>query len=361
MARREHCVKVPLRQAEQALRLLRARNLVAKGLRVRRVEGYLLIPLTRSSDDAVSLLRKHLVSAEVCEELFEETVLGKTFKDYLKGKIPENLLKSIPSSYDIIGDIAIIQLPEESLRYGDVIAEAIMRVAKNVKSVYAAGPVEGEYRVRKLTHLGGERRTETIHKEYGVLIRVDVGKTYYNPSLSEEHHRVASLVSEGEDVADLFCGVGPFTLHIITMQKARVFAVDINPYAIKCLIESLELNSRKIKGRAVPVMGDVRDFLAVVAPASFDRVIMNLPHAAVSFIGEVLDKVKPAGYLHVYTVARSADEAREAVMNAVPEGFKAVILNATRVLDYAPRKLIYRVDVRVGSSGVLQGDSHSSR
>ncbi len=347
VARRERCVKVPLRQAEQALRLLRARNLVAKGLRARRVGDYLLIPLACSSSDAVTLLREHLVSAEVCEELFEETMLGKTFKDYLKGKIPGELLESIPSSYDIIGDIAIIQLPEEALRYGDVVAEAIMRVAKNVKSVYAAGPVEGKYRVRKLIHLGGERRTETVHKEYGVLIRVDVGKTYYNPSLSEEHRRVASLVSEGEDVADLFCGVGPFTLHIITTRRARVFAVDVNPYAIKCLIESLELNSRKIKGKAVPVMGDVRDFLAVVAPVSFDRVIMNLPHAAVSFIGEVLSKVKPAGYLHVYTVARSAGEAREAVMNAVPNDSKVVILDATRVLDYAPRKFIYRVDVQV--------------
>ena len=348
VVRKEHCVKVPLKQAEQALKLLRARNLIAKGLKARRAGDYLLIPLTRSGDDAASLLKEHLVSAEACEEVFEETMLGKTFKDYLRGRIPEEILKSMPSSYDIIGDIAIIQLPEEALRYGNAIAEAIMRVAKNVNSVYAAGPVEGEYRVRKLTHLGGEQRTETVHKEYGVLIRVDVGKTYYNPSLSEEHRRVASLVGEGEDVADLFCGVGPFTLHIVTARRARVFAVDINPHAITCLIESLELNSRKIKGKAVPVMGDVRDFLAVVAPASFDRVIMNLPHAAVSFIGEVLSKVKPAGYLHVYTVARSAGEAREAVMNAVPGNFKATILNATRVLDYAPRKFIYRVDVKVG-------------
>jgi len=347
VVRRERCVKVPLRQAEQALRLLRARNLVVKGLKVRRTGDYLLIPLACSAGNAVTLLREHQVSAEPCEELFEETTLGKTFKDYLKGKIPEGLLESIPSSYDIVGDIAIIQLPEEALRYGDVIAEAIMCVAKNVKSVYAAGPVEGEYRVRKLIHLGGERRTETIHKEYGVLIRVDVGKTYYNPSLSEEHRRVASLVSEGEDVADLFCGVGPFTLHIITTRKARVFAVDINPYAIKCLIESLELNSKKIKGKAVPVMGDVRDFLAVVAPASFDRVIMNLPHVAVNFIGEVLGKVKPAGYLHVYAVARSADEAKDAVMNAVPGDSRVVIFNVTRVLDYAPRKFIYRVDVKM--------------
>jgi len=348
VARKEECVKVPLKQAEHALRLLRAHNLVAKGLKARRENDFLLIPVKSSADNVVSILREHQVSAEVCEDLFEETTLGKTFKDYLKGKVPEELLDSIPSSYDIIGDIAVIQLPEEAVRYGGLIAEAIMRVAKSVKSVYAAGPVEGEYRVRKLIHLGGERRTKTIHKEYGVLIRVDVGKTYYNPSLSEEHRRVASLVNEGENVADLFCGVGPFTLHIITMRRARVFAVDINPHAIKCLIESLELNSRRIKGRAVPIMGDVRDFLAVAAPASFDRVIMNLPHAAVNFISEVLSKVKPAGYLHVYTVARYASEAKEAVKNAVPRNFNAVILNITRVLDYAPRKFIYRVDVKVG-------------
>ncbi len=58
-------------------------------------------------------------------------------KEYLAGKIPSEHLSLIYRSYDLIGDIAVIRVPEEASRYKRLIAEAIMHVHKHVKSVWA--------------------------------------------------------------------------------------------------------------------------------------------------------------------------------------------------------------------------------
>lgn len=330
---RSACVSVELRRANEALRKLKEEGLLRRGLIPRRVNGRLLIPV---EDPAMAA---ELVGGEVCEDDFEVSGRGKTYKDFLKGVVPDDVLASLPRSYDVVGDIAIIRLGEEHLRFGGAVAEAIMRVAKNVRAVFASLGVEGEWRVPRLVHLGGERRTETVHREYGVRIFVDVARAYFNPGLGGEHRRVAGLVSDGEVVADLFAGVGPFALHIASSRKALVFAVDINPWAISCLLRSLTMN--KLVGRVVSVSGDARDFLSVVGDGALDRVIMNLPHQATEFIPDVYPKLRCGGWAHIYVVAASPEEATEAVSR---KGLRPVAVRD--VIDYAPRKWVFAVDSR---------------
>jgi len=330
---RSACVSVELRKANDALRKLRDEGLVRRGLIPKRVDGRLLIPV----EDPVRASK--IVEGDVCESDFEVSERGKTYKDLLEERLPKGVLASLPRSYDVVGDIAIIRLDREHLRYAEKIAKAIMTIAKNVRAVYASLGVEGEWRVPKLVHLGGEDRTETVHREYGVKIFVDVAKAYFNPGLSGEHRRVAELVRDGETVADLFAGVGPFALHIAKVRKALVFAVDINPWAISCLLRSLTIN--RLVGRVVAVSGDARDFLAVVGSGVLDRVIMNLPHHAVEFIPDVLPKLKCGGWAHVYVVAASSEEAVRAV---AAKGLEPV--RVRDVIDYAPRKWVFVVDSR---------------
>ncbi len=328
---RSACVSVELRRANEALKKLREEGLLRKGLIPRRAGGRLLIPV----EDPVKA--SGLVGGEVCEDYFEVSDRGRTYKDFLKGALPNDVIAFLPRSYDVVGDIAIIRLDEEHLPFAEAIADAIMRVAKNVRAVYASLGVEGEWRVPRLVHLGGERRTETVHREYGVRIFVDVARAYFNPGLGGEHRRVAGLVRDGEVVADLFAGVGPFALHIARVRKALVFAVDINPWAIMCLLRSLTMN--KLVGRVVAISGDARDFLSVIKDSALDRVIMNLPHRAIEFIPDVLPKLKCGGWAHVYVVATSPEEAAEAVSR---RGLEPVAVRD--VIDYAPRKWVFAVD-----------------
>ena len=338
-------LKVPARAGEEVLKALRALGLMERGLKVVREGGSIVVPLKSDAPEEVVRRVASEFGGEVVEAEFRETLLGKKYKDLLKGLVPEEVLERLPSSFDIVGEAALIQLPPEAEPYGRLVADAIMKVARNVKGVYAVGPVSGEFRVRPVKLIGGEDVGEVVHREYGVRVKVDLRRAYYNPSLAEEHRRVAELVKDGEVVADLFCGVGPFTLHIITLRNAVSYAVDLNPHAIKCLLESLELNARSLRGRAIPTCGDVLDFLRITRDGVFDRVVMNLPHKAVNYLPDVAPKVRCGGVIHVYVVSRSEAEALNKVegvgsaLGLMPEGVR-------RVLDYAPRKWVFRVDVR---------------
>lgn len=343
---RMRCVRVLVKDVEAALRFLKSKGVYVRNCKVKKLgDGTAAIPVKEDVD--LSLLGEFPVAlvGESCYEDFVCGTLGLSFKDLLEGLIPDGILKRIPSAYDVIGEIAIINVPEDLLEYGKLIGEAICRVSNNVRAVYAGGYVGGEYRVRGLRHIYGDALSKTVHKEYGLRISVDVLKTYYNPSLAEEHRRIAEVVSDGELVGDLFCGVGPFSLHIASLRNATSYAVDFNPDAIRCLIESIEMNKKRFKGKVVPVLSDVRDFLRVVSDGVFDRIIMNLPLEALEYVSLVGGKIRIGGVLHVYLVSYSVEEARHAVSEVVDSSIFSVV-GVKKVLDYAPRKYVFRVDLR---------------
>ncbi len=268
---------------------------------------------------------------------------GATLRDLLRGHVPEHVLSRIPRSFYIVGDIALIALDDDiAERYGSLVAEAIMRLQKNVRAVYAKGPRVGVERTCRLKHLGGERRTLTLHREYGVKILVDVEKTYFNPALGEEHRRIAEMTPPGSDVLDAFSGVGPFALHIACTKPSYVIAIDINAACVELMRKSISIN--RLRGFVEPMHGDsIRLFLEDPPTDSrFDEVIMNLPHQAHRYASEALKLLRIGGLLHVYVVARSPDEALR--LAGVARG--ASLVEIRRVLDYAPRKYVYRATLR---------------
>jgi len=336
------CIKVCSSECSKVLKILRSAEFIRTDLKLKKNKEFVKIPLTRASSSELSNLLQD-IEWELCEDEFEEISRCLTYKDLLKGILPEDVVNRLPRSYFIIGDIAVIHLPHELLPYGRVVADAIMKVAKNVKVVYATRGIVGDYRLMDLIHLGGEDRSWTIHKEYGVRIYVDVKKAYYNPSLSEEHRRVATKVSNDEVIIDLFAGVGPFALHILTLRRCRVYVVDLNPSAIMCFLKSIELNRKKLKGEFVAIVGDALRLIELIKNNCIDRIIMNLPHKAVEYIPKVLSKVKVGGVLHVYCIARNRNELVEEVMR-YSRG-KVRVEEVVKVLDYAPFKYIYRADL----------------
>ncbi|MCD6278294.1 MAG: class I SAM-dependent methyltransferase family protein [Desulfurococcales archaeon] len=339
---RSECIKVRGSECSKVIKILRSVGLARADLKLKKCGEFVKIPLTQAVPSELSKLLKG-IKWELCEDEFEEVVKGVTYKDLLKNELPEDVVSRLPRSYLIIGDIAVLHLPPELLPYGRVVAEAVMKVAKNVRVVYATRGIIGDYRLMDLVHLGGEDRSWTIHKEYGVRIYVDIKRAYFNPSLSEEHRRVAAKVSNGEVVMDLFAGVGPFALHILTLRRCRVYVADLNPSAVSCFLKSVELNRKKLKGEYLAIVGDALKFIDVVRDGYVDRVIMNLPHKAVKYIPEVLSKVKVGGVLHVYCIARNASELVEEVMK-YSEG-RVSVNEVVKVLDYAPFKYVHRADL----------------
>ncbi|MHA2323345.1 MAG: class I SAM-dependent methyltransferase, partial [Candidatus Thorarchaeota archaeon] len=148
---------------------------------------------------------------------------------------------------------------------------------------------------REYQCLAGEDKTDTIHIEYGCRLAVDLSKAYFSPRLLEEHNRIAQLVKDNEFIVDMFCGVGPFPIHIARQKKAHIIAIDINPDAIGLLNESVRLN--KLVGTIEPIVGDAKDYSKSHVA---DRVIMNHPSGAFDFVPDACRILKPQGVLHYY-------------------------------------------------------------
>ena len=140
-------------------------------------------------------------------------------------KALENILttqesKELISSFDQIGDIIIVRIPDSLLSKKKLIGETLLKQVKIAKSIfYQASAVEGDFRTRNLEILAGDNKTETEYKEFGCKFTVDVENAFFSPRLSTERERIANLVQDGETVVNMFAGVGMFSVMIAKKKK----------------------------------------------------------------------------------------------------------------------------------------------
>lgn len=263
----------------------------------------------------------------------------------------------IVRSYDLIGDIAIIKIPEDLLderRF--ILGEEMVRRHSYIKAVYRqAGPVEGVFRVRRLEHLAGEKRTLTLYKEYGHRFLVDVARVYFSPRLSYERRRIASMVSPGEKAVNMFAGVGTFTIHM-ARAGATIHSIDINPYAVDLHLINNGLN--RVEDRIYTYLGDAREICMREGLAGIDRVVMPLPELALDYLPTALDIAGEGAWIHIYLHISYDEpgEAREIAIEMVRErverhGHKVLEAAAREVREVAPRTSQIVVDIRVSRAG----------
>ncbi len=186
------------------------------------------------------------------------------------------------------------------------IAEAILREMKSVKCVYGQeGGIEGDFRLRRLRHLGGEERTTTLHRENGIRLKLDVETCYFSPRLSTERLRVAQKVTEGEKVLNMFAGVGPFS--ILIAKRTRVWSCELNHSAFQYHVENNRLN--KVERRVEMVEGDAMRLPEVLAEeVPFDRILMPHPSQSDLFLPAAVCMLAPEGAIHYYRHVSGEDE-----------------------------------------------------
>ena len=212
-------------------------------------------------------------------------------KDGLRSHLSDSEIALLSSSFDVIGDIAIIKIPNDLAAKDDLIGREILQRMKNVKTVLKqTSDVQGEFRTRNLSFVAGEEKYETIYKESGLLFRVNVASAYFSPRLSTERLRIRSLVSDGERIFNMFAGIGTFSLIIAKTRPCEVESIDKNPVAIRLSHESLKLN-RKMKGTVRPVLSDAGEF-AALHRGEFDSVMMPFPERASYFLSSAVTSAK---------------------------------------------------------------------
>ena len=227
--------------------------------------------------------------------------LRKRLRKKLSAVFSSAELNLITSSFDTIGDIAIIKMPNGNIVDAEKVANQIMALHRNVKTVFAqASPIRGDFRVRKLQLLAGEGKTSTRCKESGCVFAVDLEKCYFSPRLLYERSRIASLVEGGETVVNMFSGVGCFSIRIAKfVSQTKVFSIDVNPTAVRYMEENVRIN--RVYGKVIPLLGDSKDIINAQLQGTADRVLMPLPEKALEYLPYAVSALKKyGGWIHYY-------------------------------------------------------------
>jgi tRNA (guanine37-N1)-methyltransferase len=324
---------------EEVRKALLDKGKLRKDLVLEKDKSFLYLPIIDKKVESEAL--GYMVSERDFQVLEKEI---KSYKEFIK--IPNEQKELLPTSFDVVGQVAIIKIHDDILDYKKTIGEALLKANKALETVAMDLGVEGEERVRNLTIIAGKQSTETVHKEYGIELEVDPSQVYFSPRLATEHYRVAQKVNEGETIIDMFCGIGPFPIMIAKNQKPKkIYAIDINEKAIEYLKKNIERNRVSyIK----PLLGDSKEVVPSLEKA--DRIIMNLPHSAFEFLPHALSNINHNGTIHYYEVlSHDSKEMRlkEIESIAEKEGARITPLELQEVHTYSPDSNLYCFDLKV--------------
>lgn len=269
--------------------------------------------------------------------------MTKMLKELLQERLDRTELEKLSSSFDIIGTIAIIKIPESLTSKRKLIADALIEEIRPVKSVFCqVSAIEGDYRLRKLELISGENSPITVYKEHGCTFKVDVINTYFSPRLSTERLRIAKLTEPNEVIVNMFGGVGTFSIIISRYNKsAKVYSIDSNPIAIDMCRQNIEIN--KLTGNVFPVLGDAEQVIHKGLKGIAKRVLMPLPEKAKDFVDAAVSSLENGSGMIHYFCHVGADNKQKAIQNGIMDTsesfskFDHTIRNVRVVREVGPR------------------------
>ncbi len=270
-----------------------------------------------------------------------ETSLRKSMEKVLNAEE----LEHFKTSFDVVGDIAIMEIDDELISKEKEIGEMLLKLHKSVKVVCKkSGIHNGVFRTQDLLVIAGEDRKETVYKENGIQLKLDVEKVYFSPRLSTDRKRISEMLQPGEDVLAMFSGCGPYPMVMLRKEPTiNVVSIEINPNGAKYQRENLILN-KSIAKKIVPsfrkdnkkylvsemrrkvrvVHGDVND---IVPELSTGRIGIK-SSCSITEIDEVL-KVNP-DFIELYlddVIEKEVEKVQE-VINYLYEKDVDVMLHA---------------------------------
>jgi len=328
-----NCLRVPKCDGESVRSELMAQGLLDLSHRISSDGGDLLIPILCDSFGGYPV-----EDADAAEQ----GVRPKEYREVVRD-VPDELRELLPVSFDVVGDIAMIRIPDELLPYSRQIGEALIEANRNIRAAFRDSGVKGEFRIRELEKIAGEGGSETAHREFGVTLYSDPSKVYFNPRLSSERSRIAGLVGDGEVIIDMFGGVAPFGTVIGKLaHPSAIYSIDLNPAAEEFACRNARKNRIKVLH---PMTGDSSKVVYTLPEA--DRIIMNLPQIADRFLCYALDRLKIGGTVHMYKILeRSEFEGfeRGLVEDMESRGF-GIRISSSELKTYSPTMSVYSLDI----------------
>jgi tRNA (guanine37-N1)-methyltransferase len=244
-------------------------------------------------------------------------------REQLRGIIPDQALCCISDHFDVIGDIAIISIPQDLSEYTQIIAQEIISRRRNISTVLnKVAKVAGNKRTACYEILTGDT-TVTLHHEFGFAYIIDVSRVFFNTRLAYERMRVIDQIEPGERVLVPFCGAGPFAIPAAA-KGARVVAIEQNPDAFFLLEENIRLN--KVRKNITTIQGDASD-TGLLPHRIFDRVIIPAPYGMEGILDILSPLAVRGGMMHIYTF-KTRDEIPALIKEYAHKGFDLTYYNS---------------------------------
>ena len=329
------CVKVPLKQLNDTRIELMEKGLMNMEYRIKAEDEFGYIPVNANVEGYEI----------VCMHLEAMKKVPHNFSELLEDELTDEEIENLRTSFDTIGDIVILEIPDDLEDKKYKIGDAALKFTKRKAIYMKKSAIKGTTRVRDLEFLAGVDDSETIHKEHGARLKLDVREVYFSPRLATERKRVMESVEDGEKILDMFCGIGPFPIVIAKNKNVDITAVDINESAIHYLDENIRLN--KLKGTIKTYCGDVRE-VSKSFKTKFDRIIMNLPGLAYTFLDVSIDLIEDGGIINYYEFSDSYEQGINRIKEACDNAGKQFeIINTRKVKSTSPGEWHVAIDAKI--------------
>jgi tRNA (guanine37-N1)-methyltransferase len=335
-------LKIPIRQAEKwKSYLIKTENFDTR-YRFKKDNTHIYFPIKKE-------FRSIMISDNI-EFVDIDLVTNKTsgtLKENLSKQLTKEELAFVKTAHDIIGTIAILEIPKNLEHKGKIIAEILLKTNKNIKTVLKKAAIhEGTFRTQKMDYLAGINTKETLYKENNVTLKLDVEKVYFSIRLGNERKRIIKQVLPGEEILVMFSGAAPYPVVLSKNTKAKnILGIEINPDGHKYGLENMKLNKTK---NVSLICGNVHEVTPTLVQdhKTYDRIIMPLPKTADEFLDDALSVSKKGTIIHFYDFLddKHFDDAKKKIDSACKKRkIKYAVLDLVRCGQHAPH--IYRICV----------------
>lgn len=182
-----------------------------------------------------------------------------------------------------------------------------VKVLENPRGIFWISGHMGVTREPKIIRIEGSGG-EVTHRESGIIYRLDIEQLMFSQGNREEKSRISKMVHPGETVADMFAGIGYFSLGM-ARAGARIHAMEINPVSFRFLKQNTILN--RLTGKIMAENGDCRNLLS----GEYDRIHMG-HFEAITFLSQALKHCHKDTILHVHMLGDRSDEIKKIITDS---------------------------------------------
>ncbi|MCU0632985.1 MAG: SAM-dependent methyltransferase [Methanolinea sp.] len=229
--------------------------------------------------------------------------------------------------YSMMGDVAVFH----GRRPDDEEVRALIEWRRPAGVLWVQS-CEGVTRTPRTEVLAGAVH-EVRHRECGITYFLDPSRIMFAVGNRTEKERISALTRPGERVADMYAGIGYFTLPA-ALAGARVHAMEIHPLAFSYLEQNIRENG--VSRQVTADLGDCRDYLN----GTYDRILMG-HFSSLDRLSDALAHAGPGTVLHVH----SAGAGKDAISRFLEEREVNARVETHRVKKLAPHTWHYVQDV----------------